>query len=52
MNRTRNSVMAKGIATEREMYYGMSVFDGWFYVGTLPQLEAIGCVNIRHWSAE
>lgn len=33
---------AKAMAEEKGLLFGMSVFDGRFYVGTKEQLERIG----------
>ena len=52
MSKTRSESTAKAIATERTLYYGLCAFDGWYYVGTVAQLERIGVFGIRHWSAQ
>ena len=42
MSRIRTEALAREIATERGLSYGLSVFDGWYYVGTPKQLALVG----------
>lgn len=52
MSRMRSEAAARECAKRVNAYYGMSALDGWYYVGTIAQLEGVGCVHIRHWSSE
>jgi len=45
MSRVRTETVARQIAAERGVSYGLSVFDGWYYVGTLKELAAVGAVR-------
>jgi hypothetical protein len=44
----RSESGARDLAAEKRLPYGLSVFDGLFYVGTHDQLAAVGCVSIAH----
>jgi len=46
MKKVNNEKLAKQLAKEDKLFYGMSVFDGKFYIGTEEQLKKIGCVDI------
>ena len=44
MYMTRNVEMAKERAREKDLLWGLCVFNGAYYVGTAEQLYAIGCM--------
>jgi hypothetical protein len=46
MYRCRIEKVAREIATEKSASYGMSVFDGAWYVGTAEELRKIGVVDV------
>ena len=52
MTRVNNEKMAKKIAKEDGLLYGMSVFGGKWYTGTREQLKKIGVVKILGESTE
>lgn len=46
MYKCRTEETAHAIAAENKLSYGMSVFDGAWYVGTVAQLEGVGAIRI------
>ena len=46
MSRTKSLENAIVLAAESGLTYGFCVLDGWYYVGTVEQLERIACVQI------
>ena len=46
MRRYKNKQAAIEYAADMDLTFGMSVFDGRFYVGSTQQIEDIGCVDI------
>ena len=45
MSRVRTETLARQIAAERGVSYGLSVIDGWYYVGTPKELAAVGALK-------
>lgn len=45
VSRVRNEKLARTIALERGVSYGLSVIDGWYYVGTSKELAAVGAIQ-------
>lgn len=43
MKRCKHETLAKLMASEDGLLYGFSVADGWYYVGTREQLNAVWC---------
>ena len=52
MSKCKFSALARELAGERGLWYGMSIFDGYYYVGTVAQLERIGCIGVVRGLAE
>lgn len=46
MHKTKNKEVAESLAAEHSKHFGLCVFDGFFYVGTVTQLTEMGCVDI------
>ncbi len=44
MYRTKNAMVASSLAAKHGLCWGMSVFDGFYYVGTDAQLANVGVV--------
>ena len=44
MYKYKSKILAYEKAVELKLSYGMSVFDGCFYVGTVEQLNKIGVI--------
>lgn len=47
MSKCNTAQMAGDIARQRGVFFGMSVLDGKWYVGTESQLKAIGVVKVE-----
>lgn len=47
MFKCNNEETASAIANENKTQYGMSVFDGKWYAGTVEQLKAIGVATVK-----
>ena len=45
MTKVKTEAQAKKIAETKGLCWGLSVFDGWFYVGTPTQLSRIGAIK-------
>lgn len=44
LGRTKNENTAQNIAAEKSASYGLSVFDGWYYIGAPEELGKLGCI--------
>ena len=47
MYKTKNEQTAIELAIENNYTYGVSIFDGQYYVGTKEELTRIGVVDIK-----
>ncbi len=48
MNKCNTESVARSLAAESKLHYGVSVFDGKFYVGDVQELQDIGVIEL-HW---